>query len=146
EQLPRLMAMAKKVAAVHGDRHEGLHELSRLVDELAYDMLSHMQKEEHVLFPMIRAIERGERPSVGPGRLEMPVSAMVHEHDDTGRVLARMRELTADFTPPEGACNTYRALFDGLARLDRDMHVHVHKENNILFPRALAVEAKAGVS
>lgn len=143
-ELPRLAAMSKKVATVHGGERSELHELARVFEGFAAELFAHMAKEERVLFPMVRAIERGERPEVGPGRLEMPVSAMVHEHDDAGRDLERMRELTGGYTPPEWACNTYRALFDGLARLERDMHTHVHKENNILFPRALAAEAALG--
>ena len=134
-ELPRLSAMAAKVAAVHGANHAELTELSRAFDEFAGDMMEHMQKEDRVLFPMIRSIERGERPSAGPGKLSMPVSMMMHEHTDAGRSLEHMRELTKGFKPPMDACNTYRALFDGLAEVEQDTHAHVHKENNILFPR-----------
>lgn len=107
--------------------------------------MAHMQKEERVLFPMIRAIESGGVAPSGaaPRELGMPVAAMMHDHDDAGRDLERMRALTGGYTPPADACNTYRALFDGLAQLERDMHAHVHKENNILFPRALRAEAAA---
>jgi regulator of cell morphogenesis and NO signaling len=67
---------------------------------------------------------------------------MEHEHHDAGDALAKLRELTDDYTPPEWACNTYRAMLDALAHLERDMHQHVHKEDNVLFPRALAREAE----
>lgn len=140
-ELPRLSALSKKVAAVHGDAHPELPELANVFDEFAGELFEHMQKEEKVLFPMIRSIGRGVLPDVGPGRLGMPVAMMEHEHDDAGRAMDRMRELTDGYTPPPGACNSYLALFDRLARIEQDMHAHVHKENNILFPRALAAEA-----
>ena len=75
-----------------------------------------------------------------------PIRVMEHEHDDAGAALARMRELTSGFTAPADACNTFRAALDGLAELERDMHQHVHKENNILFPAAVALEQSSAVA
>jgi regulator of cell morphogenesis and NO signaling len=135
-ELPRLSAMSKKVAAVHGDERPELPELARVFAEFAGELFEHMLKEETLVFPMIRAIERGE-PTAAADELSSPVQLMEEEHDNAGRALERMRELTDGYTPPLAACNTYRALFDGLAQLEGDMHAHVHKENNILFPRAL---------
>lgn len=134
EELPRLSAMTKKVAAVHGDTHAGLKELADVFESFAYGLASHMEKEERVLFPMIRVLEQGG-PAGGPG-IDAPVAAMEEEHDEAGQALQAMRRLTDGFTPPRDACNTYRAMLDGLAQLKADMHAHVHKENNILFPRA----------
>jgi regulator of cell morphogenesis and NO signaling len=101
-----------------------------------------MVREEQVLFPMCRALETvGARPKFHCGSVTNPIRVMTQEHEDAGHALAAIRELSNDFTPPADACNTYRALLEGLAELERDMHQHVHEENNILFPRAVAVEA-----
>lgn len=140
-ELPRLHAMIRKVAAVHGDKHPWMHEVRSVFDELHAEMQSHMMKEEHVLFPIIRRLERGEsNAAFHCGGVANPIRVMEHEHDSAGGALSRMRQLSSDYTPPEGACNTFRAMLDGLRELEEDMHQHVHKENNILFPRALQVE------
>jgi regulator of cell morphogenesis and NO signaling len=78
------------------------------------------------------------------GSVQNPINVMEHEHDAAGAALERMRMLTNEFTPPEDGCNTYRAMLDGLAELEADLHLHIHKENNILFPRAIAVESDLG--
>src|SRR5690606_7036272 len=97
--------------------------------------------EERVLFPMIRTLEAAEGPvAFHCGSLANPIRAMEHEHQNSGDAMERLRDLTDQFTPPEWACNTYRALVDGLAAFEADMHQHVHKENNVLFPKALARE------
>jgi regulator of cell morphogenesis and NO signaling len=100
-------------------------------------MEQHMDKEEHVLFPLIKDIDAG---TAGPraSMVPMPIRVMESEHESAGEALATMRELTAGYTLPEGACNSYRALFAGLAELESETHAHVHLENNILFPRAIA--------
>ena len=136
DELPRLEGMAVKVAKVHGARAPHLVRLASVVQELSADLHAHMQKEEGVLFPAIRALERG----AARGSIAAPIAVMEHEHDSAGAALARMRELTGDYEPPMDACNTFRASLDGLAELERDTHQHVHKENNVLFPRALEQE------
>lgn len=128
-ELARLLAAARKVESVHADkadRPRGLAEhLARLADELE----QHMQKEEQVLFPLIRA---------GRGAIAAtPVQVLEHEHKDHALNLARTRALAHDFVPPESACNTWRALYLGLEQLERDLMQHIHLENNVLFPRAL---------
>jgi regulator of cell morphogenesis and NO signaling len=138
EELPRVRALATKVARVHGENHPELREVAEVFVAFADEMFSHMRKEEGVLFPAIRAIERGESGAPGAS-IDAPIACMVHEHDDAGRSLERMRALTGDFRPPAEACNSWRVLVNDLARLERDTHAHVHKENNILFPRALAL-------
>lgn len=143
EELPPLQALARKVAAVHGEAHPELTELYDVVVGFRNELESHMLREEAVLFPLCRQLESGAVPEfLCHGTIQAPIAAMVREHEDAGDALAKMRTLTADFTPPPGACNSYRALFDRLATLERDMHQHVHKENNILFPRAVQAEAK----
>ena len=130
EELPRLEAMARKVVDVHRDkRPEMLPELLAVYAGMKEELEQHMAKEEQILFPMI---QRG-RGAMALG----PISVMEQEHASAGRALQRLRELTGDYTVPEEACNTWRALWHGLADLERSLHQHIHLENNILFPRAL---------
>lgn len=143
EELPRLSRLVGRIAEVHGQRRPELVELSAVFGDFVAEIESHMLKEEDVLFPMIRQIDGASSPpSFHCGSLANPIRVMELEHDGAGNALARMRELTNGFVPPEDACNTYRAAFDALAGLEANMHQHVHKENNILFPRALEVEAR----
>jgi len=141
-ELPRLDFMTRKVAAVHGDGEPRLHEIRQTFVAFQQELASHMMKEEQVLFPMIRQIEQADGPvSFHCGSLANPIRMMEHEHDAAGNALERFAELTDGYQPPEWACNTFRALYDALATLERDMHQHVHKENNVLFPKALDREA-----
>ena len=129
EELPRLEAMARKVAQVHGDKDPLLPELASTVIELRSELEQHMAKEEQILFPLIHQ----DRGFMADG----PIACMEHEHEIAGNALRRIRELTNDLKVPEGACNTWRALWHGLAALEKELHQHIHLENNILFPRAL---------
>lgn len=138
EELPRLEFMTHKVAKVHGENWPWLIELAQVFDALNAELTTHMMKEEQVLFPAIRDLEAGRVPQSSCGsHLEGPISMMEHEHDNAGQALARMNELSGGYQPPEDACNTFRAMLDSLAELEQDMHRHVHKENSILFPKAL---------
>ena len=143
EELPRLGIMVRKVAAVHGDRYPWMPEIDTIFAAFTAELQSHMLKEEQILFPLIRALERGEagQGHACGGGIAAPISVMEHEHANAGDALALMRELSSGFTPPADACNTFCAMLDGLAQLERDMHEHVHKENNILFPSALALDS-----
>lgn len=138
EELPRLVEMAGRVAAKHGWRDGRLPEMTAVVNTLAREMLTHMQKEEEVLFPLVRQIEAGATGNFHCGGLANPIRQMEAEHEGAGQLVAQLRELTDGFTPDPEACNTHRALLAGLAAFEADLHRHVHKENNILFPRALA--------
>lgn len=131
EELPRLESMAAKVAKVHGAKDDRLIRIAAIVSDLSADLLMHMEKEEQILFPAINAIEIAGRA----GRLDGPISVMEHEHDQAGGLLAELRSLTDGYQPAQWGCATLRALFAGLAELEATMHVHVHLENNILFPR-----------
>jgi regulator of cell morphogenesis and NO signaling len=143
-ELPRLAEMAVRVARKHGHRDPRLSGVRDTFLGLAEEMFSHMHKEEKVLFPLIRQLEGGaEAASFHCGSLANPIQQMEHEHDSAGGALGRLRELTDAYTPDDNACNTHRALLAGLAELETDMHQHVHKENNVLFPRALRLEAGA---
>jgi len=131
EELPRLNAMASKVLTVHGEKlPEVIPEIHSVFVELQSELENHMAKEEQVLFPMIR---EGNGSMAGD-----PVSVMETEHENAGAALERLRQLTNNYEVPEQACNTWRALWHGLAALEKTMHEHIHLENNILFPRALA--------
>lgn len=142
-ELPRLGQIIHKVASVHGGHRPELHEVHEIFVGFRDELEQHMVKEEQVLFPMIRQLEAAATaPSFHCGSLRNPIRVMEHEHDSAGDALARMRELTDGFTPPPEACNTYRVMLDSLAYLERDMHQHVHKENNILFPAAAKLEAQ----
>jgi regulator of cell morphogenesis and NO signaling len=134
-ELPRVAGLIDKVLRAHGDRHPEFAEVRSVFQTLSSEMLAHMEKEELVLFPLIRRLESAPA-AFAP--IQRPVAQMEHEHDQAGALMERLRELTGGFTPPPDACTTFRVLLNDLAAMQRDLHLHVHKENNILFPRALA--------
>jgi len=139
DELPRLESMAAKVSRVHGAKAPHVTRVAAIVTELSADLQLHMRKEELVLFPAIRRLEaKSARPDL---RLEGATTTMEHEHDHAGAFLSELRVITDDYVAPEWACDTFRALYHGLSELEAAMHVHVHLENNILFPRALALDA-----
>lgn len=140
EELPRLAGMLARVVERHGDRHpEVLLPLQRTFAGLQGELLDHMQKEDAVLFPAIVALEAGGAGVQSMDWIDQPIEVMEAEHEDAGRALERMRDLTQGYMPPAGACPTFRGLYYGLAELEREMHLHVHLENNVLFPRASAL-------
>jgi regulator of cell morphogenesis and NO signaling len=145
DRLPTLAVMLEKVLRAHGQSHPELLELRQLFASLWAELDCHMVKEEEVLFPICRAMDRRDAMAhagvpVAPMSLHGPIGVMIQEHEDAGDALATMRALTQGYTPPEDACATYRALLAGLAELEADLHQHIHKENNILFPKAIAAE------
>lgn len=143
-QLPQLSEMADRVAYKHGARDARLAEVAAEVRGLTDEMLSHMHKEEAILFPLIRRIDAmaGQDLS-GFATVLNPIRQMEHEHEDAGAALVRLRELTEDFAIPEDACNTHRALLAGLREFESDLFRHVHKENNALFPAVIALVSGA---
>lgn len=142
-ELPRLDKMTEKVASVHGERNANLLLIRQTFLTLAQELLSHMMKEEQILFPMIRQMELGTATEASHcGSIANPIRQMELEHDQAGSALERLSELTDKYSPPDWACNTYRAMFDALSYLQQDMHQHVHKENNVLFPRAIQMETE----
>lgn len=142
-ELPRLAALVAKVHGVHGQNHPELTEIEATFGELHAELAPHLMKEERVLFPMIRELAAASTaPQFHCGSLRNPISVMMSEHDSTGVQLERLRALTGDFSPPADACASYRALYDGLAELEADTHLHVHKENNVLFPAVLELERR----
>jgi regulator of cell morphogenesis and NO signaling len=141
QALPRLQALASKVAAVHGDRNPRLVELSALLEHLAVELLHHLQQEETVLFPWIKRLDAGDAASSSEGS-GSPAAAMLQmdrEHTEAAAQLIRLRALSDDYSCPDWGCSNYRDLMEGLRQFEADLHQHVHKENNLLLPRAIAL-------
>jgi regulator of cell morphogenesis and NO signaling len=137
-ELPRLHAMSERVANVHGEKKPSLVEVFQVFCSIEEELTSHMMKEEEILFPAMMRFTQGEAFFTS---LDGPIFCMIHEHEEVGSLLSRLRELTDGFTPPHDACNTYRALFAGLGDLEEDLHRHIHLENTVLFPAAQAMIA-----
>lgn len=140
-ELPRTTGLIEKVCNAHGKKHAELTQVQEAFRLLREHLESHMAKEENVLFPAIRRLEACDRPPRFLfGSVANPIRMMEREHDDAGDSLRTLRELTNGYTPPRDACPTYRVMLESLERIERDLHLHIHKENNILFPRAAACE------
>ncbi len=147
EELPRLAGFLDRVVRAHGQRHPDMIECRAVFMAFREELESHMMKEEQILFPLIRQIESSvSSQAFHCGSIAGPIQVMEAEHDSAGSALEKMRFLTNQYTPPADACNTFRALLDGLDQLEADMHQHVHKENNIPFPRALECERNASIA
>jgi len=148
EALPVIKAHTEKVARVHGERHAEMVEVDRLFGGVVAEMTSHMFKEEQILFPFIVALDRAAReggpaPRAPFGTVGNPIRMMEDEHESAGGAMARIRELTNAYTSPEDGCTTFRVCLQELAAFERDLHTHVHLENNVLFPKALRLESGA---
>jgi len=142
EMLPYLDGLMRKVTDVHGERHPELVEIGEVFFRLRADLEPHLIKEERILFPMIRDLyDLTEVPMFHCGTLQNPIRVMCAEHDTVGELLSQLSALTSGYAPPDDACASYTALFAGLAELEADTHLHVHKENNLLFPVVIAEEA-----
>jgi regulator of cell morphogenesis and NO signaling len=141
--LPLISLYLKKLAS-HAARHPELIEIGRIFEGVSAEMTSHMAREEAILFPRILAAEEawrvGEAPPPAPfGSIENPILVMEHEHESAGIAMARIRELSGNYTPPDDACLTHRVCLQELQAFEQDLHTHVHLENNLLFPRARAL-------
>ncbi|HLK31730.1 MAG TPA: iron-sulfur cluster repair di-iron protein [Terriglobales bacterium] len=145
EEIERLEPLLAKVCSVHGQRHPELLRIRELFAGLAQELTMHMMKEEQVLFPYVSRMEESvleQQPILPPmfGTVQNPVQMMIHEHDAAGQALHEMRELSASYTPPQDACVSFQTLYRTLDEFERDLHQHIHLENNILFPRAVEME------
>ena|SRR5579864_1765347 len=145
EETVRLNALLSKVCSVHGKNHPELFEIQSTFAALAQELTTHLMKEEMVLFPYIVRVEEAviQREPVLPapfGTVENPVAMMEHEHDSAGDALRAMRKASNDFALPADACVSYQTLYKALEAFEADLHQHIHLENNILFPRAIAME------
>lgn len=143
-ELPRLGALMDKVERVHGAAHPTvIPPMARLWRQLSMELAMHLRKEEEILFPAIRALDEGHLPAHHCG-VEGPVRVMELEHEDHGRLLARLRALSRGYVPPEEACGSWRALWAGLDEFEKDLHVHVHLENEVLFPKSRELVEASG--
>jgi regulator of cell morphogenesis and NO signaling len=140
EELPTLVAMADKVATVHAGRHAELIGVKDLVEDLRADLVPHLAKEDRVLFPAIRALEAGPA-RFGFGSIDNPIRVMTAEHETVGDLLRRLRTATDGYLVPSDGCASYLLLYQRLEALEADTHLHVFKENSVLFPLAQKLEA-----
>ena len=148
EAIPHTQGLSNKVTAKHGRNHSELEDIGKLFAEVGREMIMHMQKEEQILFPHIDTLERAVNAhgSVEPPSFQTvknPIHAMMKEHDAAGDLVKKIRSLTSEYTPPGDACASFRALYESLGEFEADLHQHVHLENNVLFPRAVELEASA---
>ena len=146
EAIPRLRALLAKVRGKHGGRHREIEEIEKLFGDVGREMISHMQKEEQILFPYIEALERSAdgNGSVEPPFFQTvrnPVHAMMKEHDAVGDLVNQIHKASDGYTAPADGCTSYKALYQDLRQFEADLHQHLHLENNILFPRAVELEA-----
>ncbi|HXR97717.1 MAG TPA: iron-sulfur cluster repair di-iron protein [Terriglobales bacterium] len=133
-EAPHIELLLAKVVARHGAGNPEYATIEETFRAVSSELMAHMLKEEKVLFPLIAALEAGATSSV-----RAPITRMMAEHDDAATLLRQIRSLSHDFVPPDGACPTLRATLASLDGFERDLHLHVHLENNLLFPRALAL-------
>ncbi|MBX9449864.1 MAG: iron-sulfur cluster repair di-iron protein [Taibaiella sp.] len=150
QKVREIIPFLNKVVRVHGDRHPELAQVEQLFKESAGELTAHMKKEELMLFPYIRKMMEAEknRTSVHApfGTVQNPIRMMMHEHDGEGERFRKIAALTDNYTPPDDACNTYRVTFSLLKEFEEDLHLHIHLENNILFPKSITMEDAFAVS
>lgn len=145
ENLPLIHAYAEKVSRVHGDNHPELKKIFRRFIDLKNDLTAHLGKEENVLFPYIKSLLNNSDTTARPpfGSIQNPIAMMVEEHDTAGEIMKEIAELSDHYQPPADACTTYQILFKKLEEFEKDLHRHVHLENNILFPKAVELEPQS---
>ena len=147
-EIPRIQALAAKVAGKHGPNHPELSEVKETFDALGDELTQHLMKEETILFPYIVAMDRSQTtgeplPHSCFGTVQNPIRMMFVEHDNAGEALKQLRQLTNNYTTPADGCVSYKTLYEALAGFEADLHQHIHKENNILFPRVVELESRA---
>jgi len=146
DSIPRVRALLAKIREKHGPKYREIEEIEKLFGNVAREMTAHMQKEEQILFPYIDGLERSAR---GNGAVEPPffqtvrnpIHAMMQEHDSAGELVRKIRKASNEYKAPADACSSFQATYHELRQFEEDLHLHVHLENNILFPRAVELEA-----
>lgn len=150
ERIPLLLQYLNKLCKVHGDVHPELFEINRLFNETAGDLTSHMKKEELILFPYIRKMLKKQKDGSSVlsaphfGTVKNPIKMMMDEHENEGERFEKIAALSDNYNPPADACNTYRVTYALLDEFEKDLHKHIHLENNILFPKSILHEEKMG--
>lgn len=143
---PELVQYLDKLCKVHGERHPELFEIRDEFAHVASELAAHMQKEEMILFPFVRKLATEQQPARPMfGTVQNPIGMMMHEHTVEGERLARIAELSNQYTPPADGCTTYRVAFAMLREFEEDLHHHIHLENNIMFPRAIEREKQIAI-
>lgn len=150
QEQERLGTLLAKVVEVHGDRRPELKRIQSLFNPMTQELAQHLVKEEKTLFPIIlemgrASLQKAPMPRLAFGTIQYPVSMMILEHDECGRVLKEIHRLSHGYEPPDDACSSYRSLYQGLKEFEEDMHQHVYLENHILFPRTVSLEKHFGV-
>ncbi|PHR72531.1 MAG: iron-sulfur cluster repair di-iron protein [Lutibacter sp.] len=145
ENITLLIQYANRVAKVHGHHYTEVVKINQLFTEVANELTAHMKKEELILFPFIKQLVKAEKEgTVAPnphfGTVNNPIKMMEEEHENAGDIFKEIAKLSNNYTPPESACNTFRALYAKLEEFEQDLHQHIHLENNILFPKAILLE------
>ena len=145
EKIPVLRQFLDKLCNVHGERHPELYKINELFTASAGELASHMKKEELILFPFIKKMVNAKLVNVALqspqfGTVENPITLMMQEHDNEGQRFRDIAELTDNYNPPADGCNTYKVTFAMLEEFEKDLHLHIHLENNILFPAAVKLE------
>lgn len=144
-KIQEITPFLEKVVRVHGDRHPELAEVEQLFKASAGELTAHMQKEEMILFPFVRKmveVKNSNTSIQAPfGTVQNPIRMMMHEHEGEGERFRKIAALTDNYTPPADACNTYRVTFALIKEFEEDLHLHIHLENNILFPKSIEMEA-----
>jgi regulator of cell morphogenesis and NO signaling len=145
-QVPEIERLFEKVYTKHGVNHPELAKMRNVFGDLGQELMMHMMKEENILFPYIERMEESvvEREPILPppfGTIQNPIRMMEHEHDNAGIAFRALREASQNFTPPADACTSFRALYTALENFEKDLHQHIHLENNVLFPRAVEMES-----
>lgn len=144
-KIQEITPFLEKVVRVHGDRHPELAEVEQLFKASAGELTQHMKKEEMILFPFIRkmveAKNTGTAVQASFGTVQNPIRMMMHEHEGEGERFRKIAALTDNYTPPADACNTYKVTFALIKEFEEDLHLHIHLENNILFPKSIEMEA-----
>jgi regulator of cell morphogenesis and NO signaling len=143
--LPVLNSFSEKVIKAHSGKHPELIRVSELYHNVGAELTSHMFKEENMLFPFIKRMadlkrSGGALTSIPFGSVKNPIMQMEAEHDNAGNAFHEMREITGSFRIPEDACNTFKSFYEELNNFENDLHKHIHLENNILHPKAIALE------
>ncbi|MFB9055809.1 iron-sulfur cluster repair di-iron protein [Mariniflexile ostreae] len=145
EKTPVLRQFLDKLCKVHGERHPELFEINELFTGCAGELAAHMKKEELILFPFVKKmvaanLNRSAIEAPHFGTVGNPIAMMMEEHENEGERFRKIAELTNNYNPPADACNTYRVTFAMLEEFEKDLHLHIHLENNILFPEAIKLE------
>lgn len=143
-EMPQIYVYLEKISSKHGDRHPELYKIFQIFSAVKEEMEGHMKKEELVLFPRIKELQKlteneNAQLQLNIGYLQSPITVMEQEHDHAGNLLNDIRIFSNNYTPPQDACTTYRLSFAALKAFERDLHQHVHLENNILFPKAIEI-------